>query len=267
MNDSAPPAGRILGKKERGIGWVIFSNTAKHNAVSLEMWESVPPLIASYDADPEVRVIVITGDGEKAFVSGADISQFDKNRGSAEARAVYDAALDAGYAAPAKCSKPVVAKIRGICMGGGLGLAAACDMRIAADNAIFRMPAARLGLGYGFSGLQRMTALLGPGYAADIFFTARKFDAREAKEMGFVTHVFPVAEFDAKADELIGLIAENAPLTLAAAKYGFRQLAKNPGERDLGGVEARVARCFDSEDYKEGRRAFLEKRPPKFQGR
>jgi len=266
MNAAVQP-GKILSRKEDGVGWVIFSNVTKHNAVSLDMWKSVPPLLEQYEADPEVRVIVITGDGEKSFISGADISQFDKVRDNAEAQAVYAQAVDRGYEAPVLCAKPVVAKIRGICMGGGLGLAAACDIRLCAEDSVFRMPAGRLGLGYNVPGMRRFLSVLGPAATSDIFYTARKFGAGDAKDMGFATHVWPVAEFDQRVKEYLALIVENAPLTLQAAKYTIRQLGRDPSDRDLDGVNSRIAKCFDSEDYQEGRRAFKEKRAPKFQGR
>ena len=186
----------LITRKENAVGWVIFSNPAKFNAVSHDMWMALPKAIAAFDADPEVRLIVITGDGDKAFISGADISQFEKARGSAEAQAIYNQAVVDAYEAPVLCSKPVVAKIRGICMGGGLGLAAACDVRIAAADAVFRMPAGRLGLGYNYTGIRRFVQMLGAANTADIFFSARKFDAADALGMGFVNRVVPVADFD-----------------------------------------------------------------------
>ncbi|HUX25989.1 MAG TPA: enoyl-CoA hydratase-related protein, partial [Burkholderiales bacterium] len=157
----------LITRKENAVGWVIFSNPSKLNAVSHDMWAALPKAIAGFDADPEVRMIVITGDGDRAFISGADISQFEKARGSAEAQAIYNEAVVAAYEAPVLCSKPVVARIRGICMGGGLGLAAACDVRIAADDAVFRMPAGRLGLGYNYTGVKRFVQILGAANTAD----------------------------------------------------------------------------------------------------
>ncbi|TSA12408.1 MAG: enoyl-CoA hydratase [Betaproteobacteria bacterium] len=257
----------LITRKENAVGWVIFSNPAKLNAVSHDMWMALPAAIAAFDADPEVRLIVITGDGEKAFISGADISQFEKARGSAEAQAVYNRAVVDAYEAPVHCGKPVVARIRGICMGGGLGLAAACDVRIAADDAVFRMPAGRLGLGYNFTGIKRFAQLIGAANTADIFFSARKFNAADALGMGFVNRVVPAAELDREFAAYCELIAENAPLTLAAAKFALRQTGLDPAARDLEQTARMIERCFDSEDYREGRRAFMEKRKPKFQGK
>jgi enoyl-CoA hydratase/carnithine racemase len=257
----------LITRKENAVGWVIFSNPTKLNAVSHDMWMALPKAIAGFDADPEVRMIVITGDGDRAFISGADISQFEKARGSAEAQAVYNQAVVAAYEAPVLCSKPVVARIRGICMGGGLGLAAACDVRIAADDAVFRMPAGRLGLGYNYTGVKRFVQLLGAANTADIFFSARKFNAADALAMGFVNSVVPVADLDSEFAAYCEMVAENAPLTLAAVKFSIRQTGLDPAARDLEQAARLIERCFDSEDYREGRRAFMEKRKPNFQGK
>lgn len=257
----------LITRKENAIGWVIFSNPAKYNAVSHDMWMALPGAIAAFDADPGVRLIVITGDGDKAFISGADISQFEKARGSAEAQAIYNQAVVDAYEAPVNCSKPVIAKIRGICMGGGLGLAAACDVRFAAADAVFRMPAGRLGLGYNYTGIKRFTQIIGAAGTADIFFSARKFDAADALAMGFVNRVVPLADFDREVAAYCELIAENAPLTLAAAKFAIRQTGMDAAARDMDQAARMIEACFDSEDYREGRRAFMEKRKPNFQGR
>jgi len=257
----------LITRKEKAIGWVIFSNPAKFNAVSHDMWTALPKAIAAFDADPEVRLIVITGDGDKAFISGADISQFEKARGSADAQAIYNQAVVDAYEAPVLCSKPVLAKIRGICMGGGLGLAAACDIRIAAADAVFRMPAGRLGLGYNYTGIKRFVQILGAANTADVFFSARKFDAADALAMGFVNRVVPVADLDREFAAYCELLAENAPLTLAAAKFAIRQTGVDSGTRDLAQLSGLLDPCFTSEDYREGRRAFMEKRKPHFQGK
>ena len=257
----------LITRKENAVGWVIFSNPAKLNAVTHDMWMALPGKIAALDADSEVRMIVITGDGDKAFISGADISQFEKTRGSAEAQAIYNRSVVDAYEAPARCSKPVVAKIRGICMGGGLGLAAACDVRIAAADAVFRMPAARLGLGYNFTGIKRFVQLLGVANTSDIFFSARKFDAADALVMGFVNRIVPVADLDREVAAYCELVAENAPLTMAAAKFAILQTGLDPDARDLEQAARMIEACFSSEDYREGRRAFMEKRKPNFTGK
>ena len=257
----------LITRKEGAVGWVVFSNPGKYNAVSHDMWTALPGAIAALDADPEVRLIVITGDGDKAFISGADISQFEKARGSAEAQAIYNQAVVDAYEAPVRCSKPVIAKIRGICMGGGLGLAAACDIRFAAEDAVFRMPAGRLGLGYNYTGIRRFMQILGAAGTSDIFFSARKFNAADALGMGFVNRVIPVADFDREVAAYCQMVAENAPLTLAAAKFAIRQVGLDPEARDLEQAARMIEICFDSEDYREGRRAFMEKRTPNFKGK
>lgn len=264
---NAPQPGRLLTRKEGAIGWIVFSNVAKHNAVSHDMWAAFPEAMRAFEADPAVRAIVITGDGEKAFISGADISQFEKARASADAQATYNAAVETAYLAPVRCAKPVIARIRGICMGGGLGLAAACDLRFAADDAVFRMPAARLGLGYNYPGIKRFVELIGPANTADIFFTARKFSAPDAQRMGFLNRMVPAAQLDQELSSFLALIAENAPLTMAEVKYGIRQAVASDAERDLDGLMRMIDACFGSEDYKEGRTAFMEKRTPAFKGR
>ena len=257
----------LITKREGAVATVLFSNLPKMNAMTFDMWTAVPKTLAELDADPAVRVIVVAGDGDKEFISGADISQFEKLRGTAEAQADYNKAVEAAYLAPIVCSKPVIAKLRGICIGGGLGFAAACDIRIASDNTIFRMPAARLGLGYGPSGVKRFMNVLGAANTLDIFVSARKFDAKEAQRMGFVSQVHPVAELDAKVAEYVKMIAENAPLTVAAAKFAVVQGLKDAADRDMATAMKMVQTCFSSEDHKEGRKAFMEKRTPKFVGK
>jgi enoyl-CoA hydratase/carnithine racemase len=249
------------------VATVIFSNLPKMNAMSYDMWRAVPPAFAELDANPAVRVIVCAGDGEKAFISGADISQFEKLRGTADAQAEYNKAVEQAYLAPVSCSKPVVARIRGICIGGGLGFAAACDLRICSEDSVFRMPAARLGLGYSPSGIRRFMNVLGAANTVDIFMSARKFDAREALRMGFVSTVVTAAELDKTVADYCKLVAENAPLTVAAAKYAAQQWQKDEKDRDLARAVRMVEACFASEDHKEGRRAFMEKRIPEFKGK
>lgn len=252
---------------EGSVATVTFSNPPRMNAMTFDMWHAVPKAIADLDADPAVRVIVCRGEGEKAFISGADISQFEKLRGTVEAQVEYNKAVEQAYLAPMKASKPVIASIRGICIGGGLGFAAACDLRIAAEDAVFRMPAARLGLGYSPSGVRRFMNVLGAANTMEIFFTARKFDAGEALRMGFVSKVVAVDQLAKATAELCGMIAENAPLTVAAAKFAAQQALRDPAERDLAKAVKMVEACFASEDHKEGRKAFMEKRTPKFVGR
>lgn len=258
---------RLLGRKDGAIGWVIFNHPERRNAISSEMWRAIPPLLAGYDADPEVRVVVFAGAGDKAFVSGADISQFESERANREANDLYTAQSAAAVRALVQLQKPSIAMIRGFCIGGGLAVALNCDLRIAAEDARFAIPAARLGLGYNFEGVRRLVDVVGPAYAGEILFTARQLDASEAQRCGLVNRVVPVAELEAALRVTANQIAENAPLTIRASKLAIQEALKDPERRKLDRLEAAVAACFDSADYAEGRRAFLEKRKPRFEGR
>jgi len=257
----------LLITKKAAVGTITISNPNKMNAMSVQMWMDLPKAIRAFDADPEVRVIVITGQGEKSFVSGADISQFDTLRSSPKTQQDYEDAVADSMIAPLECSKPIIAKIRGFCFGGGLGLAAACDIRICSEDSTFRMPAARLGLGYGHTGIKRFTDVIGLANATDIFVTARRFDAPDALRMGFVSRVCAASEIDAIVDQYTQAISENAPLTVAASKFIVRQVCAHPAEQDLDRAVEMVKTCFASEDFKEGRAAFMEKRPAQFKGR
>ena len=257
----------LISRKQDAIGTVVLSNLEKHNAMSFDMWSGLPAAIEAFDRDPAVRVIVLEGDGDKAFVSGSDISQFETQRTGPDATERYNRAVEEAHLAAARCGKPVIARIKGICIGGGVGLAASCDVRLCADNARFRIPAARIGIGYPTAGLARLLPLLGPQNTMEILFSARYFLADEALRMGLVAHVWPAAEFDRKANEWLTLVAQNAPLTLAAIKKSVHEMVARPGTPPGAEVEAAIAACFSSGDYKEGTRAFMEKRVPDFRGR
>ena len=258
---------QLITSKQGAVGTIVLSNPAKYNAMSFDMWKGIPQAISAFEQDPEVRVVVLEGDGEKAFVSGSDISQFETQRTGPEATELYNAAVEDAHLAAGRCSKPVIAKIRGICIGGGVGLAASCDVRLCADDARFRIPAARIGIGYPVAGIGRLLPLMGPQNTMDILFSARFFDAGEALRMGLVAQVFPAAEFAAKADAWISLVAQNAPLTLRALKLAVHDMLERPGAAPAPEVSAAIAACFASNDYKEGTRAFGEKRVPQFEGR
>jgi len=258
---------KLVAKKEGAIGWVIFNNPERHNATSYEMWQSLPLVLDAYVKDPEVRVIVFKGTGEKAFSAGADISQFKEKRSSAEAVKAYNDAADASNRALRECTKPTIAMIRGYCIGGGTAVAVGCDIRIAADDARFGVPAAKLGLGYRFEGIKRLSSIVGPAFTAEIFFTARQFTAQEALQMGLVNRLLPAAEVERYTLEYANTITTNAPLTIAAVKRSLIELGKDPSERDLESCQRRVDACFQSEDYREGQTAFMEKRKPQFKGR
>lgn len=258
---------KLLTRTEKATGWIVFNNPERHNAISLEMWQGVGEALDAYEKDDAVRVVVVTGAGGRAFASGADISQFEKTRSNYEAQQAYSAATQASSRKLATFPKPTIAMIDGYCLGGGLGIAASCDLRICSDGSRFGLPAARLGLGYGIDGLAKLVALVGLGNAKEITFTARRYSAAEAKEMGLVNRVVPAGELAEAVEEIAATIADNAPLTIAAMKLALSELARDPADRDLEKCEAAVRRCFDSADYAEGRRAFMEKRKPVFVGR
>lgn len=261
------PTERMIARKDGAIGWMIFNNPARRNAVSLDMWEAIPVILEEFEKDPAIRVIVLTGAGERAFVSGADISEFEQRRSTAETIRHYDAVADRANNALYRASKPTVAMIRGWCVGGGVAVAITCDVRIAAEDARFGIPAARLGLGYKMAGVRRLMDLVGPAATKDIFFTARHYAAADALRIGLVNEVVPTAELEAYVRRYAGMIAENAPLTIAAVKRTVAELLVDPERRDTDAVAAMIEACFASDDYREGRTAFMEKRPPRFRGR
>ena len=256
---------KMIANKDGATGWLVFSNPERLNAVSYEMWQAMPDLMADFVADPAIRVVVLRGEGDKAFVSGADISQFEQKRGTKDAIAEYDQATYRANAAILSCPKPTVAMIQGYCVGGGLGIALCCDLRFAADNSRFAIPAGRLGLGYKYDGVKRLVDVVGPSYAREIFYTARQFNVDEALAMRLINRSFDVAELPNAITELCERIGNNAPLTLRAVKLAV-EAALTDSARDRAAVDAAVDACFASEDYKEGRRAFVEKRPPRFSG-
>ena len=256
---------RIIARKDGAIGWLVFNNPDRRNAVSLDMWEAIPKVLDDFGADAAIRAVVLTGAGDKAFVSGADISQFEKQRSTAESVAHYDAMGEKAQTALKQCDKPVIAMIRGYCIGGGLNIANLCDLRIAADDARFGIPAARMGLGYRASSMKVLVDIVGAAYAREIMITARQFNAAEALRMGLVQKVVPVAELEKTTREYCDMIAANAPLTMRAAKRIIREVSA--AKYDAEACAAWVKECFDSDDYREGRRAFMEKRKPVFKGK
>jgi enoyl-CoA hydratase/carnithine racemase len=233
---------KILSRKEGGVGYLIFNNPERHNAVSLEMWDAASGILADFAADNAIRVVVLTGAGGKAFVSGADISKFESERSSKDAIDRYNAAVDQANTAVYEFPKPTIAMIRGYCIGGGVGLALCCDLRICSDNSKFGVPAAKLGLGYGFKGIKKLVDVVGPSFAKEIFFTARQFTAAEALQMGLVNRVLPDAEVEKYVKDYAETISGNAPLTVNPSSIlsrGSRMRA-----RDLKRCDDLVAQCL-----------------------
>lgn len=257
----------ILSKKTGAIGWLIFNHPEKHNAVSLDMSAAVPPVIADFDADPEIRVVIVTGAGDRSFIAGSNISNFDAVRANPEENLKYQTISQGSYDAVYNCSKPTIAMIKGYCMGGGMDYAASCDIRICSDDSVFAIPAVKLGLGYGYQGQIRLNRLIGSSRARDLYFTGRRYNAAEALDAGLVHEVVPVARLEERVRQYAESIVENAPLTVKALKRVFLELEKDPAERDMDAANALIAACYDSDDYREGKAAFSEKRKPRFSGR
>jgi enoyl-CoA hydratase/carnithine racemase len=266
MQDT-PPADAALRLERAGeIAYIVADNPSRMNALTAAMWKALPEALAAAEREDEVRVIVLRGAGTRAFSAGADISEFETARAGAAA-AAYDALNDAAFKALSQCAKPTIAMIHGFCLGGGLGLALCTDMRLADDKAEFAIPAAKLGLGYNARWVRPLLAAMSPSRAKEMIFTGRRFKVAEAAAMGLVNEVVPAAELEARTRALASEIAANAPLTVRAAKQVIDELVRHPETPDMAALDAAVAACFTSEDSAEGRRAFLEKRKPRFQGR
>jgi enoyl-CoA hydratase len=267
MAEMALADGKILARSEGGVGRITFNQPEKRNATSVEMWAGLETALDAFAEDEAVRCVVLQGAGDKAFVSGADISQFAKNRDNADAQQKYDAMTSGGRKKLQAYRKPVIAQIRGFCMGGGLGIAMSTDIRIASEDSQFGIPAAKLGIAYGFDMVRALVSLVGPAHAHMILMSGDRFDAREAERMGLVNKVVPVDQLDATVAKLAATMAANAPLSLLANKFTVQTALRDAADRDMAAVRANMTACFDSADYKEGRKAFLEKRKPAFTGR
>lgn len=258
---------KMLAKTEDGIGWMIFNDPERRNATSLEMWETVAVILDHFENDDGVRVVVMRGAGDKAFVSGADISQFEERRSNAAAAEEYGKVSEEGRRRMAGLNKPLIAMIQGSCLGGGVAIAMNADIRIASEDARFGIPAARLGLAYTPDSIRRLVHLVGPAFAKEILITARRFSAEEALRIGLVNRVVPKDSLEQTVREYARMILENAPLSMRAAKVMVEEVGKDPAERDAALMDRVAKACFDSEDYAEGRSAFMEKRKPMFTGR
>ncbi len=256
---------RLRAEREGPIGRMVFDNPARRNAISGDMWRAIPKAMAELEADPEIRCIVLRGEGTVAFAAGADISEFEARRSSQRSVEEYDGLVDAAQHAIEDSAKPVIALIHGFCIGGGVEMALACDLRYAADSSQFAIPAARLGVGYGVHGTNRLVATVGHAAAREIMFTGRRYSAQEALAIGLVNRVLPGAELDEYVRKLALELAANAPLSIAASKRIINTVIGAHG--DFTEENQLTARCMQSEDYKEGRRAFMEKRAPRFKGK
>jgi enoyl-CoA hydratase len=259
--------GKILKSVIDGVGILTFNNPEKRNAMSVEMWAAAGDALLELRDDPAVKVVVLVGAGGKAFVSGADISQFEKNRNNAAASEEYNRRSGAPQEILASYTKPTIACIQGFCIGGGMALAMACDMRIAAHGSQFGIPAAKLGIAYGYGGLKHLTSLVGPSRARLLMFTGMRIDAAEADKIGLIDRLVSETELWNATMDIARQIAVNAPLAVYAAKLTIAEILKDPGKRDMEAIKLIGDKCMDSEDFREGRTAFMEKRKPVFKGR
>ncbi len=257
---------KMIAEKKGQIGWITFNNPARRNAVSLEMWEALGVIVSDFQQDDNIRVIVLKGAGDKAFVSGADISEFEEKRNSPASEEEYAKKYALGSGMLYQLDKPLIAMIQGFCIGGGLAIALSADIRFATDDSKFGIPAAKLGLGYGYSGTKILSDLVGPSHAKDILFTARFMGAEEALRIGLINRILSRDELESTVRDYARMIANNAPLTVKTAKAAVREAIKDPEDRDLARIAKMVDECFDSKDYAEGRSAFMEKRKPVFIG-
>ena len=258
--------GKILSSVEDAVGTITFNQPEKHNAMSVAMWAGLEQILDGWEKNSAVRVVVLTGAGDKAFMSGADISEFEERRSNDDQQREYERAIHGGRSKLVAFSKPIIARVRGYCLGGGLAMAIQADIRIAAEDSQFGIPAARLGLGYGFHSVRRLVSLVGPAHAGMMLYTGERISAAEAARIGLVNRVVKNEELDGVVAEISHTIAHNAPLSIGANKLTIEQVLRDPEERDMEALRQANIACFNSQDYREGRTAFLEKRTPMFRG-
>ena len=256
----------IRTRNDGPLRWIVFDNPRRMNALNLDMWASLPDLIAEAVADDDVRVVILRGAGDRAFSAGADISEFDTVRSGDKAKH-YDAVNHAAFEAVANCPKPTIAMAQGFCLGGGLLLALSCDLRLAAEGSSFAIPMAKLGVGYDARWIRPVFRSASAASAKEILFTGRRFNHDEAMTMGLLNSVHGMDDIEAKTRTLAQEIAENAPLSLRVAKATVDEFSRAPENPDLAMLDAMIDACIKSDDYKEGRTAFMEKRKPQFRGR
>ena len=257
---------KILAKNDGAVGRLILNNPERRNAISLDMWQGIAEAFQEFSGNPKIRCIVMSGAGDKAFASGADISQFKERRSDANAAAEYAKISMAGRKKMLECDKPFIAQIRGFCMGGGLGIALAADIRIASEDSVFGVPAARLSIAYDRLNLGNLVALVGPSKAKEILITAKRYSALEAERMGLVNSCVPIDKLEAEVADITDRISQNAPLSMKASKLTINELMKDDSSFDEDLVDQLTRDCFNSKDYQEGQEAFMNKRQPVFHG-
>lgn len=267
MTTETPESEKIIGRKDGAIGWLIFNNPERRNAVSLEMSEAAGRVLEDYARDDAIRVVILRGAGEKAFISGGDISKFERDRSTPEGLANAERIRSRARNLLAMLEKPTIAMIRGYCLGGGMGWALNCDLRICSEDAKFGIPSARLSIGYGADGIRQLMDLVGPSAAKEVLFTAKQYTAQEALRLGIVNRVVPAAELESYTRSYAEVIANNAPLAILSAKTAVNELLKDPADRNMELVTLRAHAATTSQDNIEGRRAFMEKRKPVFTGK
>jgi len=256
----------IVVQKHGAVGWIVFNQPAKRNALSNAMWRGIPEAMRQFDADREVRCVAFRGAGNQAFSAGADISEFEQIRAQKASVAEYDDLLDRVLHSIQDSRKPSLAMIYGYCLGGGLEIALACDLRYCGQSAQFGIPAAKLGLGYNVEGHKRLLETVGHARARETMFLGRRYSAQEALQIGLVHEVFADADLESRVADILSTLAGNAPLSIANSKTVFEEYVKSRGEPDEKAMHAALSRCANSRDYQEGRRAFMEKRKPAFKG-